>query len=298
MGQLMRGVIRTFLTVVLAAGLWGAGTAVAPTAQADVEMLMVPSAAMGRDIPVAFSGGGPHAVVLLDAFNAAPDVSNWVTAGNAMATLGGQGISIAAPASGAWSMYTNWEQDGSKQWETFLATELPNWLAANKGLAPGGHGIVGASQGGYGALAMATFHPDRYRFAGSLSGFVAPERTGVDGAITAGLQQFGGVDTRNMWGLPQLGRWKWHSPNVHVQLLSDNNTRLWVYSPTSGGCDVPAMIGYCDIAAGTNKEFYQHYRSVGGKNGHFDFPASGGNDWGAWSGQLAAMTGELVATIK
>ena len=139
-------------------------------------MLMVPSAAMGRDIPVAFQGGGPHAVVLLDAFNAAPDVSNWVTAGNAMNTLAGKGISVAAPASGAWSMYTNWEQDGSRQWETFLADELPNWLAANKGLAPGGHGIVGAAQGGSGALAMATFHPDRYRFAGSLSGFLTPSR--------------------------------------------------------------------------------------------------------------------------
>ena len=294
----MHGVIRTILTVVVAAGLWTAGTSMAPTAKADVEMLMVPSAAMGRDIPVAFQGGGPHAVVLLDAFNAAPDVSNWVTAGNAMNTLAGQGVSVAAPAGGAWSMYTNWEQDGSRQWETFLATELPDFLVANKGLAPGGHGIVGAAQGGYGALAMATFHPDRYRYAGSLSGFVAPERTGVDGAITAGLAQFGGVDTRNMWGLPQLGRWKWHSPNVHVQVLADNNTRLWVYSPTSGGCDAPAMIGYCDVAAGTNKEFYQHYRSVGGHNGHFDFPASGGNDWGSWSGQLAAMTGELVTTIK
>ncbi len=180
----MRGLIRAILTVVLAAGLW---TATAPTANADVEMLMVPSAAMGRDIPVAFQGGGPHAVVLLDAFNAAPDVSNWVTAGNAMNTLAGKGISVAAPAGGAWSMYTNWEQDGSRQWETFLADELPNWLAANKGLAPSGHGIVGAAQGGYGAMTMATFHPDRYRFAGSLSGFLTPERTGVDGAITAGL---------------------------------------------------------------------------------------------------------------
>ena len=109
-----------------------------PTARAEgVEILMVPSAAMGRDIPVAFQGGGPHAVVLLDAFNAAPDVSNWVTAGNAMNTLAGKGISVAAPAGGAWSMYTNWEPDGSRQWETFLADELPNWLAANKGLAPG-----------------------------------------------------------------------------------------------------------------------------------------------------------------
>ena len=102
-----------------------------------------------------------------------------------------------------------------------------------------------------------------------------------------------------MWGLPQLGRWKWHSPNVHVQLLADNNTRLWVFSPSVGGCSDPAaMIGYCDIAQGTNRTFYQHYRSVGGHNGHFDFPDGSNHDWGTWSGQLGAMSGELVATIK
>jgi S-formylglutathione hydrolase FrmB len=292
----MRGMIRAVLSVVLAAGLW---SVTAPIVRADgVEMLMVPSAAMGRDIPVAFQGGGPHAVVLLDAFNAGPDVSNWVGAG-AFTTLASKGISVAAPAGGAWSMYTNWEQDGSKQWETFLADELPDWLAANKGLAPNGHGIVGAAQGGFGALAMAAFHPDRYRYAGSLSGFLAPERTGTDGAITAGLAEFGGVDIRNMWGLPQLGRWKWHSPNVHVQLLADNNTRLWVFSPTALGCSDPAaMIGYCAIAQGNNREFYQHYRSVGGHNAHFDFPPSGEHDWGTWGPQLAAMSGELVSTIK
>jgi S-formylglutathione hydrolase FrmB len=36
---------------------------------------------MGRDIPVAVSGGGPHAVYLLEAFDAGDAVSNWVTAG-------------------------------------------------------------------------------------------------------------------------------------------------------------------------------------------------------------------------
>jgi len=71
---------------------------------AGYETLMVPSASMGRDIPVAFLAGGPHAVYLLDAFNAAPDVSNWVTAGNAMNTLAGKGSSVAAPAGGAFSM--------------------------------------------------------------------------------------------------------------------------------------------------------------------------------------------------
>ena len=287
--------LRAFLVAALGVCLWTSATAKA----AGVEYLMVPSAAMGRDIPVAFQGGGPHAVVLLDAFNAAPDVSNWVTAGNAMNTLAGKGISVAAPASGAWSLYTDWEQDGSKQWETFLSQELPDWLAANKGLAPGGHGIVGAAQGGTGALTMATFHPDRYRFAGSLSGFLTPSKTALNGAITAGLAQFGGVDTRNMWGLPQLGRWKWHDPDVHVQLLADNNTRLWVFSPAALGCSDPAaMIGYCDQAQGSNRAFYQHYRSVGGHNGHFDFPDGPQHDWGSWSGQLAAMSGDLAATLK
>src|SRR6201995_5461499 len=123
----MRALIRTFLSVVLAAGLWSAA---APIARADgVEMLMVPSEAMGRDIPVAFQAGGPHAVILLDAFNAGPDVSNWVGAG-AFNTLAGKGISVAAPAGGAWSMYTNWEQDGSKQWEAVLSQEWVPQLSA------------------------------------------------------------------------------------------------------------------------------------------------------------------------
>ncbi|MGH3958549.1 alpha/beta hydrolase-fold protein, partial [Mycobacterium sp.] len=210
---------------------------------ANYETLMVPSAAMGRDIPVAFLAGGPHAVYLLDPFDAGEDVSNWVTAGNAMNTLAGKGISVAAPAGGAYSMYTNWEKDGSKQWDTFLSSELPDWLAANRGLAPGGHAAVGASQGGYGAMALACFHPDRFGYAGSLSGFLYPSSTTTNGAITAGMQQFGGVDTQGMWGAAQLGRWKWHDPYVHASLLAQNNTRIWVYSPMGGASDPAAMIG-------------------------------------------------------
>src|SRR5258708_6075997 len=179
--------VRVFCVAALSFGLSWAAMAMGSTAKAGAagyESLMVPSAAMGRDIPVAFLAGGPHAVYLLDPFDAAPDVSGWVTAGNAMNTLAGKGISVAAPASGAWSLYTDWEQDGGRQWETFLADELPNWMAANKGLAPGGHGIVGAAQGGTGALQPAPFQPDPYRFAGSPSGFFSPSTTYLNSAIT------------------------------------------------------------------------------------------------------------------
>jgi S-formylglutathione hydrolase FrmB len=287
--------LRATLAVLCAVCLWTAAQAKAST----VEYLTVPSAAMGRDIPVAFLGGGPHAVYLLDAFNAGESVSNWVTAGNAMNTLAGKGVSVIAPAGGAYSLYTDWEQDGSKQWDTFLASELPDWLAANKGLAPGGHAIVGASQGGTAALALAEFHPDRFRYAGSMSGFLTPSNTTLNGAIAAGMAQFGGVDTRNMWGMPQLGRWKWHDPDVHVQLLADNDTRLWVSSPATLGCSDPAaMLGYCYQAQGSNRIFYSHYRSVGGHNGHFDIPPAGNHDWSTWGAQLATMSADLVAAIK
>jgi S-formylglutathione hydrolase FrmB len=293
--------MRVLSAVVLAVSLWGVTTvATSRIARADgVEYLMVPSGAMGRDIPVAFLAGGPHAVVLLDAFDAAPDVSNWVTAGNAMNTLAGRGVSVVAPAGGAWSLYTDWEQDGSKQWETFLSNELPDWLAANKGLAPGGHAIVGASQGGTGALMEAAFHPDRYRYAGSMSGFLTPSKTTLNGALTAGMQLWGGVNTQAMWGAAQLGRWKWHDPDVHVQLLADNNTRLWIFSPqTLTASNLAAMAGYPDQAQGSNRDFYSHYRDVQGRNGHFDFPATGDHGWSSWGPQLAAMSGDLVAAIK
>lgn len=295
MSKLMK-LFRVLGAAVVALGGWGAA---APTAgAAGVEYLMVPSAAMGRDIPVAFQGGGPHAVVLLDAFNAAPDVSNWVTVGNAMGTLGGRGLSVAAPAGGAYSLYTNWERDGSKQWETFLADELPNWLAANKGLAPSGHGIVGASQGGLGAVTMAAFHPDRYSFAGSMSGFLAPSNTQLNGAISNGINASGAV-VEAMWGAPQLGRWKFRDPNVHANLLVANNTRLWVYSPQAVTCTDPAaMIGFCDQAQGSNRTFYAHYRSLGGKNGYFDFPAAGNHDWGSWSAALGALANDVAAAIQ
>jgi S-formylglutathione hydrolase FrmB len=295
-------VLRVFCVAALLAGLGGVTVPAGFTGQARAAgyvNMMVPSAAMGRDIPVAFLAGGPHAVYLLDAFDAAPDVSNWVTAGDAMSTLAGKGISVVAPAGGAYSMYTNWENDGSKQWDTFLSSELPDWLATNKGLAPGGHAVVGAAQGGYAAMALAAFHPDRFRYAGSMSGFLYPSDTAFAGAILAGLQQFGGIDGNGMWGPPQLGRWKWHDPHVHAALLAQNDTRVWVFSPSTATASDPAsMLGAGDQAQGVNRMFYQQYHNVSGHNGHFDFPTGGDHGWGSWGQQLGAMSGDIAETIR
>lgn len=294
--------LRKVCAVILVLGMSGAVMNPHTTGIATAvgyESLMVPSAAMGRDIPVAFLGGGPHAVYLLDAFNAGPEVSNWVTAGNAMNTLAGKGISVVAPAGGAYSMYTDWERDGSKQWETFLSGELPDWLAANRGLAAGGHAAVGAAQGGYAATVLAESHPDRFSYVGSMSGFLYPSATAMNGAITAGMLQFGDADTSLMWGPPQLGRWKWHDPYVHAPQLARNNTRIWVFSPqTLTASDPAAMLGFADQAQSSNRSFHTQYILVGGRNGHFDFPTTGDHGWGTWGPQLGRMAEDIAATIR
>lgn len=102
-----------------------------------------------------------------------------------------------------------------------------------------------------------------------------------------------------MSGSSQPGRWKWRDPDVHVQLLSANNIQLWVFSPsTLTWSDPAAMIGYCDHAQGGNRAFYAHYRAVGGHNGHVDIPSNGQHGWSAWGSQLAAMSGDLAASIR
>lgn len=288
--------LRAILVAVLGVSLWTSSVA---KAESPVEYLMVPSAAMGRDVPVAVTVGGPHGVYLLDSFDAGEVVNNWVTAGNAMNALAGKGISVVAPAGGAYSLYTNWERDGGKQWETFLSDELPNWLAANRGLASGGHAVVGASQGGTAAITLAAFHPDRFRYAGSMSGFLTPGNTALAGAISAGMARFGGVNTDDMWGPAQFGRWKWHDPDAHVQALVDNETRLWVFSPQSHTSANPAaMLGYADQAQGSNRSFFVHYRGTGGRNGHFDFPVDGDHGWSTWAPQLEVMARDMSAWIK
>ena len=222
---------------------------------AGYESLMVPSAAMGRDIPVAFLAGGPHAVYLLDAFDAGPDVSNWVTAGNAMNTLAGKGISVAAPAGGAYSMYTNWEQDGSKQWDTFLSSELPDGWPPTKVWRPVAMPPSAPAQGGYAAMALAAFHPDRFGYAGSMSGFVSHRKPRSTGRSLPACSS-SAESTAMECGAPP--NWAGGSGTTLTSIppcWSRNNTRLWMFSPqTLTASDPASMMGVADQAQGSQPD--------------------------------------------
>src|SRR5690242_21512679 len=74
------------------------------------------------------------------------------------------------------SFYTDWYRpavgNGTTQtykWETFLTSELPAWLAANKGVNPSGNAVVGLSTSGSAALILAAYHPGQFVYAGARS---------------------------------------------------------------------------------------------------------------------------------
>ncbi len=141
-----------------------------------VETLVVPSAAMGRDVKVQFQGGGPHAVYLLDGLRARDDVNGWDIETAAFEWYYQSGLSVVMPVGGMSSFYTDWYQPAAGngrvqtyKWETFLTSELPQWLAANKGVSATGNAVVGLSMSGNSALTLAAFHPQQFIFAASLS---------------------------------------------------------------------------------------------------------------------------------
>ena len=67
-------------------------------------------------------------------------------------------------------------------------------------------------------------------------------------------------------------------PNVHAQLLVDNNTRLWIWSPQTFTCADSAGDGRL-LRPGHRQRPVSSTATTaasGGRNGHFDFPAGGG----------------------
>src|SRR5262249_1239424 len=97
-----------------------------PTAHA-AENLMVPSPALGHDIPVQFQGGGSKAVYLLDGLRARDARNGWDIETGAFGWYAGSGLSVVMPVGGMSSFYTDWYQPAvgngqtyTYKWETFL----------------------------------------------------------------------------------------------------------------------------------------------------------------------------------
>jgi diacylglycerol O-acyltransferase / trehalose O-mycolyltransferase / mycolyltransferase Ag85 len=276
-----------------------------------VEYLMVPSPSMGRDIKVQFQKGtGSHAVYLLDGLRAQDDYNGWDINTQAFEWFLDTPLSIVMPVGGQSSFYSDWYSPAcgksgcqTYKWETFLTSELPQWLSANKGVSTGGNAAVGLSMAGNSAMILAVYHPEMYIYAGSLSAFLNPSEGQWPFLINMAMGDAGGYKANDMWGPTEdpNSAWKRNDPMIQIPALVANNTRLWVYcgngTPNElGGGDLPATF-LEGLTIRTNETFRDNYIAAGGKNAVFNFPANGTHNWAYWGQQLQQMKPDLISYL-
>ncbi|MGB8406087.1 MAG: alpha/beta hydrolase family protein [Mycobacterium sp.] len=314
-GRLARRILGAVAATVLLPGMVGL---VGQTATAGafsrpglpVEYLQVPSAGMGRDIKVQFQSGGPDspAVYLLDGLRAQDDYNGWDINTSAFEWYYQSGLSVVMPVGGQSSFYADWYRPAcgkagcsTYKWETFLTQELPAWLQANREVKPTGMAAVGLSMAGSASMTLAVWHPDKFIYAGSLSGFLNPSEGWWPFLIGVSMGDAGGYKADDMWGPSSDPAWQRNDPMVQIPRLVANNTRLWVYcgdgNPSDlGGDNVPAKF-LEGLTIRTNRTFQDNYVAAGGRNAVFNFPDSGTHDWGYWGAQLQQMKPDLQRVL-
>ena len=293
-----------------------------------VEYLDVYSAAMGRNIHVEFQNGvappapdvpaapaaPTKAVYLLDGLRAQDDYSGWDVNTPAFEWFYGSGVSVVMPVGGQSSFYSDWYKPSSfnKQpytynWETFLTSELPQWLAANKTVSTTGNGVVGLSMSGGAALILSAYHPQQFIYAASLSGFLNPSALVMQQAIRVAMLDAGGYNVDDMWGAPWDSAWTRNDPVKQAVTIARNGTRLWIYCAPGGQTDLDqgadpnlsfSANSLESLAIKSNKDFQAAYVQAGGANATFNFPPSGNHSWPYWGAQLTALKPDLIATIN
>ena len=170
---------------------------------------MVPSPSMGREIKIQFQSGGANspAVYLLDGLRAQDDYNGWDINTPAFEWYLDSGLSIVMPVGGQSSFYTDWYKPAcgkagcsTYKWETFLSSELPEWLSANRSVKPTGMAAVGLSMAGGYSMILSVYHPDRFIYAGSMSGFLNPSEGWWPFLINLSMGDAGGYKADDMWG--------------------------------------------------------------------------------------------------
>lgn len=127
----------------------------------------------------------------------------------------------------SFSWYTDWDSDGSKQYQTYMTRELPPLINAQY-KANGQNAVGGLSSTGGTAVDYAVQAPGLYRVVGSYSGLFTPVDDPQQVSLTlAG----GGASADAMWGPPGGPVWAAHDPSKNAAKLKG----VAVYAGASGG---------------------------------------------------------------
>ena len=161
------------------------------------------------------------------AANFAPGTKSWFGFTDLQGFFADKNVNVVSPLGGQFSWYTDWVNDRSKQYQTYMTQELPPLINAQY-KTNGRNAVGGLSSTGGTAVDYAIQAPGLYKAVGSYSGFLTPSSGAQNVALTL---TGGGANADDMWG-PQGGPlWVAHDPTVNVARLKG----VAVYAAASGG---------------------------------------------------------------
>ncbi|MEU7221265.1 alpha/beta hydrolase family protein [Nocardia iowensis] len=273
------------------------------------EDLMVPSSMGPIKVQVQWaSRGGNAALYLLDGLRARDDRNAWSFETNALQQFANDNITLVMPVGGQSSFYTDWyapsNTNGQKttyKWETFLTKELPAFLEGY-GVSRTNNAVAGLSMGGSGALALAAYHRDQFKFAASYSGYLNISAPGMREAIRIAMLDAGKFNVDSM-AAPWSPAWLRMDPFVFAPQLKGLPMYISAASGLPGQYDAPnSAIGVFNTGNAmalealslVNTRAFQARLASLGIPARFDFPAVGTHSWKYWEGQLFASRNQIL----
>lgn len=258
---------------------------------------------------------------VLDGLRARSDLSGWEIETNVAQMLTARNINVVMPVGGMSSFYTDWLQTsnfgptgsasgsqypGRAVWETFLTNELPTALQARFHFQRTRNAVFGISMSGGSAITLATYHPQQFSYAGSMSGFLDTSQPFMPLAMRLAMIDAGNYNIDDMWGAPRNPVWLRNDPTWFAPSIPATGIRLFVSSgngaPSAADMPLgPVNIFYArqleQLALENTVQFQNKLNSLGYRNVLYYYPPFGVHTWADWMSAVDVMLPDLSTHI-
>lgn len=270
------------------------------------------SAAMDKTIPVEVilpaDRSEPRPVLyLLNGAGGGLDLATWKRQTDLVEFFEDKNVNVVTPVGGAWSYYTDWQQDdpvlGTNKWQTFLNEEMPPLVEAELN-ANENRALAAISMSATSVFNLAIDKQGFYNGIAAYSGCVQSSDPVGQQFIKTVVEVWGGADSvENMWGPLDGPGWVENDPYVQAEKLRGTK----IYMSTGNGLpgipnDTPANPRIEDgsselpnqivvggvIEAATNYCTANMARRLDelGIPATVDFRPTGTHSWGYWQDDL------------
>jgi len=227
----------------------------------------------------------------LEGMGIAPGGKSWFGMTDIQGFFANKNINVVSPLGGAFSWWTDWVADGSKQYQTYMTRELPPLINAQY-KTNGRNAVGGLSSTGGTAIDYAIQAPGLFKAAGCYSGFPAPSDPQAAQQVQLTLMG-GGQSAEAMWGPLGGPGWVAHDPSKNVTKLK--GVAIYAAASSGGEGDVDKLPpgfgpnftgGLIEGIVAANTKQFADAASAAGVPIHYVVRPEGSHTWGLFESEM------------